>query len=389
MSRTGIPSVIAITVSTPDSIASSIAGAAKRAGTKIIEVLAPASCDRLLDRVEDRHALDVLAALAGRHPGRRGRSRRRGCAGRGRSPRGRSGRRRPASCSSPTMIDISRSPPPARRRGGRRRASSSPGAGWAGRPRRGSPGPPRSWCRRGGRPAARSRSSWPRGGDDPLGDLVAAGDAAEDVEEDRGDLLVGGDHGQRVDDRLGFGAAAGVEEVGRGAARLGDDVEGRHAEPGAVGEDADVAVELDVGEALLLRHRLLRVLDRRRRSSARSSWRKSALPSIVTLASRATTSRSAVTISGLTSISVASSALATSASFDQHLGGLRRERPRRARRRRRSAAPRRRRTAGSGRCGSLTSASGSSAATASMSIPPLAETIASSFFSPRSRITEA
>ena len=65
MSSTGIPSVIAITVSTPDSIASSIAGAAKRAGTKIIEVLAPASLDRLLDRVEDRHALDVLAALAG------------------------------------------------------------------------------------------------------------------------------------------------------------------------------------------------------------------------------------------------------------------------------------------------------------------------------------
>ncbi len=43
MSSTGIPSVIAITVSTPESIASSIAGAAKRAGTKIIEVLAPAS----------------------------------------------------------------------------------------------------------------------------------------------------------------------------------------------------------------------------------------------------------------------------------------------------------------------------------------------------------
>ena len=43
MSRTGIPSVIAITVWTPESSASSIAGAAKRAGTKIIEVLAPAS----------------------------------------------------------------------------------------------------------------------------------------------------------------------------------------------------------------------------------------------------------------------------------------------------------------------------------------------------------
>ena len=44
------------------------------------------------------------------------------------------------------------------------------------------------------------------------------------------------------------------------AAGLGDDVERRHAEPGAVAEDADVAAELDVGEALLLRHRLLRVL---------------------------------------------------------------------------------------------------------------------------------
>ncbi len=43
MSWTGIPSVIAITVSQPASIASLIAAPAKRAGTKIIEVLAPAS----------------------------------------------------------------------------------------------------------------------------------------------------------------------------------------------------------------------------------------------------------------------------------------------------------------------------------------------------------
>ena len=100
-----------------------------------------------------------------------------------------------------------------------------------------------------------------RGLDDALGDLVAAGDAAEDVEEDRDDLLVGGDHLERVDDRLGLGAAAGVEEVGGLAAGLRDHVEGRHAEPGAVAEDADVAVELHVGEALLLRHPLLRVLD--------------------------------------------------------------------------------------------------------------------------------
>ena len=65
MSSTGIPSVIAITVSMPASIASSIAGAAKRAGTKIIEVLAPRSPTGLGDRVEDGHAVDVLAALAG------------------------------------------------------------------------------------------------------------------------------------------------------------------------------------------------------------------------------------------------------------------------------------------------------------------------------------
>jgi hypothetical protein len=43
MSWTGIPSVIAITVSIPASIASSIAAPANRAGTKIIEVLAPRS----------------------------------------------------------------------------------------------------------------------------------------------------------------------------------------------------------------------------------------------------------------------------------------------------------------------------------------------------------
>ena len=43
MSYTGMPSVIAITVFTPASIASVIASAAKRAGTKIIEVLASRS----------------------------------------------------------------------------------------------------------------------------------------------------------------------------------------------------------------------------------------------------------------------------------------------------------------------------------------------------------
>ena len=76
------------------------------------------------------------------------------------------------------------------------------------------------------------------------------------------------------------------------AARLGDDVERRHAEPGAVAEDADVALELHVGEALLLRHLLLGVLvGGIVRARASSSCRNSALLSIVTFESSATTSR--------------------------------------------------------------------------------------------------
>ncbi len=43
MSWTGLPSVIAMIVSTPASTASSMAAAAKRAGTKIIDVFAPRS----------------------------------------------------------------------------------------------------------------------------------------------------------------------------------------------------------------------------------------------------------------------------------------------------------------------------------------------------------
>ena len=77
-------------------------------------------------------------------------------------------------------------------------------------------------------------------------DLVAARDAAEDVEEDRLDLRVGEHHLDGGRDRLGVRAAARVEEVRRLAARLRDDVERAHHEPGAVAEDADVAVELDV-----------------------------------------------------------------------------------------------------------------------------------------------
>ena len=74
------------------------------------------------------------------------------------------------------------------------------------------------------------------------------------------DVLVGGDHLERVDDRLRLRASPGVEEVGGLAARLGDDVERRHAQAGPVAQDAHVAAELHVGDALLLRHPLLGVL---------------------------------------------------------------------------------------------------------------------------------
>ena len=77
------------------------------------------------------------------------------------------------------------------------------------------------------------------------------------------DVLVGEDHLDRLGDRLGLRAAAGVEEVRGLAARLGDDVERAHHEAGAVAEDADVAVELDVGQPALLGHALLRVLGAR------------------------------------------------------------------------------------------------------------------------------
>src|SRR5918999_859157 len=146
MSCTGIPSVIAITVSIPASMASSIADAAKRAGTKIIEVLAPRSstASAIVSKIgtpstswppffgvtEDLEALLGVGAVEADHE---------------------------------RLVHVH----------DLRRL------------------------------------------DDSSGDLVAAGDAAEDVEEDRLDVGVGGDHLERGDDRLRLRAAPGVEEVGR------------------------------------------------------------------------------------------------------------------------------------------------------------------------------
>ena len=96
-------------------------------------------------------------------------------------------------------------------------------------------------------------------GDQAFRDLVATGDAPEDVEQHSLDRIVGKDQLDRLLDLRGVRAAAGVEEVRRLAAGLGDDVEGAHHQPGAVAEDPDVAVELDVLHALLLRAALDRV----------------------------------------------------------------------------------------------------------------------------------
>src|SRR5215213_804659 len=103
-----------------------------------------------------------------------------------------------------------------------------------------------------------------QGRDDAVRHGVAGGDPAEDVDEDALDGRVAQDDVQPVGHHLGGGATADVEEVGRlDAAELlagvGDDVQGAHDQAGAVADDPDLAVELDVVEVLLLGRGLERV----------------------------------------------------------------------------------------------------------------------------------
>src|SRR3712207_1405361 len=83
---------------------------------------------------------------------------------------------------------------------------------------------------------------------DAVGDLVAGGDPAEHVDEDALHGGVGQDDVQPVGHHLGRGATTDVEEVGRlHAAELltgvRDDVQGAHHQPGAVADDAHLALE--------------------------------------------------------------------------------------------------------------------------------------------------
>src|SRR5262245_144422 len=102
---------------------------------------------------------------------------------------------------------------------------------------------------------------------DAVGDRVARGDAAEDVDEHALDSRVGQHDLQAVRHHLGARAAADVQEVGRlDPAELltgvRHHVQCGHDQARAVADDADLAVELDVVEVLGL-GRLLQRVDRR------------------------------------------------------------------------------------------------------------------------------
>ena len=123
-------------------------------------------------------------------------------------------------------------------------------------------------------------------------------------------------------------------------------------------------------------------------SSARSGWRYSALLSMDTLASRATTRSSAVQMSGLISMSVASRPMKASYDFmsasrtpfwagSSMPAWYTSQRPWCGWKPMRGSTCRR------------ASASGCSSATASMSMPPMAESITRGFFAERSNVTEA
>ena len=96
-------------------------------------------------------------------------------------------------------------------------------------------------------------------GDDAGGEHVAAQDAAEDVDQHRLHVRVRHQDPEGVLDLLGVGAAADVEEVGRLATRQLDDVHRRHRQPGAVDHAADRAVEADVVQRELARLDLERI----------------------------------------------------------------------------------------------------------------------------------
>ena len=122
--------------------------------------------------------------------------------------------------------------------------------------------------------------------DQAPGDLVAARDPAEDVDQDRGDLGIGQDQAHRRRHLVGPRPAADVEEVGGLAAGPLDEVHRRHRQPGAVDHAADRAVELDEVDALLAGLPSTGSSSSRSRRASSAGCRKRAESSRVIFASR-------------------------------------------------------------------------------------------------------
>jgi hypothetical protein len=81
-----------------------------------------------------------------------------------------------------------------------------------------------------------------------FGHDVGAREGAAEIDHQAFHAGFGENQGER---RFGLGISfpADLGEIGRAAAEMRNHIHGRHGQPGAVGENADVAVELDVAQA--------------------------------------------------------------------------------------------------------------------------------------------
>ena len=223
----------------------------------------------------------------------------------------------------------------------------------------------------------------------PARDLVAARDPAEDVEEDRLHLRVGADDLERIDHALRVTAAAEVAEVRRPPAGERDHVQRRHDEAGAVAEDPDLAVELHVRDAFLARGALL----------GRVRLEVAHLGDVGVLVERVVVDREL----RVERLDLALGRHDQRVDLAEHRVGadervvellddgedlLLLVRVVDPGARRSGGGPGRAGSPRAGRRAACASASGRSAATSSMSIPPSFVSMKSAFFSPRSNVTE-
>src|SRR5579885_1080607 len=93
----------------------------------------------------------------------------------------------------------------------------------------------------------------------PLGDHIAFHDAAEDIDEDSSDPLIGGDELESLHHPVFRRAAADVEKIRRLAAIKLDDVHRRHRKARAVNHAADRTIKRDVIQFVFCGFDLLRI----------------------------------------------------------------------------------------------------------------------------------